>query len=579
MKQRLSRTHFLPILFASVIWLASFDNASAATFYMVSDKDSAVIGDTLKVSLKMDSEGAGINAAQAVLQFPKDILEATGISKDGSVFNFWLEEPSFSNDGGSVTFIGGSSSGIAGKSLHVVDVSFRVKGAGRATFVFTDGAITASDGSGTNVLSVMRGLEVESVSRQELVPTTPQIVRSAVPSARLPAKAIIAIPSYPDPAQWYNNVSNFLVSWDLSADVSDVSTALNRNISYSAVKSEGLFDSKIFPAITQDGVWYVHAQFKNNIGWGPVANYRIAIDTEPPLPFEIKALEGETTDNPAPILEFHTHDTLSDLKEYQVRIGDGDLIVIPAKDFSGIFTLPLQTPGVRNVAVKAIDLADNGIGDDIVLDILPISSPVITFVTTELFLEEARGLTVKGTALPNINILLQVRQTLDGKGEVAAKGAAQADDKGNWEFTFDEPLRNGNYVVLVHSQDARGALSLEIASSEIQVKSKPIIQIGIFQLGRGGALILLVIIIFAGFGGGVWFYKNRQKKIALRTLAAENDLAKVFKMISDDVDKLAKFYQTDNPANIKFMLDKLQENTKKMEGYLKAGIDRIKDLF
>jgi hypothetical protein len=576
------------ILFAVAAFLILYfltpQFVSAATLYLSSDKEVVNIGETLEVIIKIDSEDVGINAAQATLQFPKDILEVKNLDKSDSIFNFWLEEPAFSNEDGKVTFIGGSSFGSSGKSLKVLKAIFKVKGSGQIKFVFTDGAITVSDGSGTNVLSVMLGLELTSVPKAGVgepgleespstqIPPPTQITRQPVIVQKLPIKPVIKVPLYPDPEKWYNSTANFMVQWELPADVSGVNTALDQNISYSNQKTDGLFESKVFPIITDDGVWYLHVRFKNNVGWGPAARYRLAIDTAPPLGFLVTSLEGEATDNPTPSLQFKTSDALSGLKEYQVKIGDDEAIKIPAADFDGLFQLPLQSPEKRQIMVRAIDEAGNSVDSVIFIDILPIASPTITFVTKELFSDEDKGLNIKGTALPNTNVLLIVLQ----KDALIANSTIRADEKGNWEFTFDQPLRNGKYILTIQSQDERGALSLVVKSPEVRVKNKPIIQICGFQLGMGVALILLLLIIAVGFGGGVWFYKKRQGKLALRRSVVKTDMAKVFKLIQDDIEKLQQATVTPTEADDEFMAKRLQENIKKMEGYLKKEIERLK---
>mgnify|MGYP001588390040 FL=1 len=141
---------------------------------------------------------------------------------------------------------------------------------------------------------------------------------------------------------------------------------------------------------------------------------------------------------------------------------------------------------------------------------------------------------------------------------------------------FDQHLKNGSYVVTAQSQDNRGALSLVAASPEVQVKSKPIIHIGKFQLGTGGAAILLLLLLVTGFGGGVWFYKKRQEKLTIRVLFAESEVSKIFKLIMDDVEGLAKARQTSTTADDDYALERLRENIKKMEAYLKRGVEKIK---
>ena len=194
--------------------------AHAASYDLVANKETFVVGDSFTVDLKVNSADVGINAAQATLSFPKGTVQVTGVDKTNSVFNFWLQGPDYSNDAGTVSFIGGNQNGIAGTDLEVLRVTFKVKGAGPVALVFTDGAVTASDGSGTNVLSAMNGLQLTSITTQDAaLIKPPQIVRPAVPTGVLPVKPNITVPLYPDPAAWYARISKFIVQWSLPKDV------------------------------------------------------------------------------------------------------------------------------------------------------------------------------------------------------------------------------------------------------------------------------------------------------------------------------------------------------------------------
>jgi len=554
--------------------LAFASVTEAATLFLAPPSSEIAIGEKLTIDLKIDSEGISLNAAQAVLRFPKDTLEVVSLDKTESAFSFWLEEPNFSNTDGVMSFIGGTPYGVSGGSIQVLKIVFNAKGSGSDVIALSDAAITASDGSGTNILSKTVDAAFAILAEKETpsvpVPVPTPITREPVPTGKLPIKPELKVPLYPDEAKWSNLVSQFNVGWDLPLDVTGVSTAVNKQPGFLPQKSEGLFDNKNFAALL-DGAWYLHVRFQNDVGWGPTVHYRLAVDTQPPLGFEINVVEGEATDNPTPTLQFKTSDAISGLREYQIRIGDGDLIKIPADDFEGVFKLSLQSPGKRRIAVKAVDQADNGIENSLTLETIPIASPTITFVTKELFSDEERGLTVIGASLSNINILLRVYR----EEALVADGVARTDEKGNWEFTFDQPFRNGRYILTAQSQDERGALSLVVESPEVRVKSKPIIQIGKFQLGMGGALIFLLIVIAGGFGGGVWFYKKRQEKLALRLLVVKTDMAKVFKLIQNDIEKLQQAIGTPTEADDEFMAKRLRENIKKIEGYLKKEIEKL----
>lgn len=554
-------------------------SAHAATLYLSSNSDTLHIGDTLEVIIKIDSEGAGVNAVQGTLQYPKDILQATKIDKGDSVFDFWLQDPSFSNDAGRVTFAGGSTVGSVGKSLQVLRTTFMVKGGGRAELFFTDSAVTASDGSGTNVLGTLQRLVVNSVPKTgttaqvvpTLVPAPTQITRPPITASGLPIKPEITVPLFPDPSSWFNRTDAFLAQWKLPADVSAVSTALDQNVNFAGETSEGLFDSKVFPAIARDGVWYLHVRFRNNIGWGPVNNYRIAVDTHPPLSFSATVLEGSSSDNPSPTLSFKTKDSLSGIKEYQIAVDGGEAVHLAANKFSGTTKLPLLAPGKHRISIRVADNADNSAENDLFLDVLPIASPVISFVTTDLLSDKQTGVVVKGSSAPSSSVLLVLHQ----KDAVIAKTAVPSDANGNWMYTFDEQLKNDTYHISAQSEDSRGARSLLVESPAIVVQSRPILQLGAFKLGPGGATMFLLLLLIGSFAGGIWFWRKKQEKFAFRIGFAEAEISKIFKLILEDSNKLSDALRTSTAIDDEYAIKRLQENLKKMEEYLKRGIRKI----
>ncbi|MEK9186100.1 MAG: hypothetical protein AAB885_00785, partial [Patescibacteria group bacterium] len=235
-------------------------------------------------------------------------------------------------------------------------------------------------------------------------------------------KPVINVPVYPDSAKWYNFITDFLVQWALPTDISDVATALNKDQSFAPARSEGLFEAKTFPALT-DGIWYLHARFKNNVGWGPTAHYRIFIDTAPALPFNIDVAEGLATDNPTPTLELKTEDGLSGLEQYIIRVDDGEIFT----QASGMFKLSPQVPGKHRVSVKAVDKAGNMRENSIDLEILPIASPFITLVSNDLFVGEG-NLFISGVALPDVTVMAVLKNSA---GSVMIQLNEKPDANGN----------------------------------------------------------------------------------------------------------------------------------------------------
>ena len=346
--------------------------AHAASYTLVANKGTFVVGDSFMVDLKINSADVGINAAQATLSFPKDKLQVVTVDKTSSVFNFWLQGPDYSNDAGTVSFIGGNQNGLAGTDLEVLRVTFKVTAPGPVALVFTDGAVTASDGSGTNVLSAMNGLQLTSITTQDAtLIKPPQIVRPAVPTGVLPVKPSVTVPLYPDSAAWYAHVSPFIAQWTLPKDVTSVATAVDRQPAFDPTASGGLFDNETFDPL-EDGIWYLHVRFRNAIGWGPTLHYRIGIDTAPPLDFSVASPDGLVTENVAPSISFLAKDQPSGILDYKILV-DGTLATTTLLT---AYTLPPQAPGKHDILVQAYDRAGNMTESRMAIDIL--EAPLIT---------------------------------------------------------------------------------------------------------------------------------------------------------------------------------------------------------
>lgn len=565
-------TKYLIIPIAIFIFAANF--VEAATLNLNLSKNVFVVGDQFTAEVRIDTEGAGINASQTNIIFSKNILQVASVDRADSAFNFWLQEPSYSNEEGLVSFLGGSTGGLEGKSLKVINIVFKIKSAGEANINFVDAAVISADGTGANVLSGTKGVSITATPTGEVIVIPPAPTKPPVISKNLPSKPQVSVALYPDPQKWYNISAGFSAKWDLPLDIIGVAAVINKDPNFNPRVSEGLFDNKDFPALG-DGVWYLHVRFKNNIDWGVTNHYRLAIDTEPPVAFDVNVLEGLATDNPAPTLQFETSDALSGLKEYRIKINDEELVKISASEFEKSFKLPLQIPGKKRVTVKAADFAENSAVRVLFVDIIPIQSPNIAFLDREIISNgDEKALTVNGTALPGVDVLIKLYL-----GEtLIAEDASHSDDKGNWGFTFAQPLRIGTYKLIVQGKDSRGALSELIESPEIRVIRRPIIQIGRFSIGPRGAIGVLLFLLAAGFAGGVWsyyFYKKREEKLTSRISFAESEITKIFKLINEDIKNLYKALQTPVSTDDDYALKRLQENVQKMEEYIKKGVEKI----
>lgn len=567
----------LSILSASLFSAKAF----AATVSFTADKLNVNTGDTVKVVLTTDTKGSSINAAQGIVRFSPGVLQLVSTDRTASVFNFWVEDPNISNTVGTMSFTAGTTKGISGTSLNILSMTFKATGSGISDITFSDGAVTADDGLGTNLLATINKatINVSGAAVSAAVPAIPEVVapvvapqaviRAPTPTGKLPIEPTVEIGAYPDETRWYNQIGEVAVFWNVPRDVTAVAVSIDKNPNGRPSKFEAqLFDGKVFDALTE-GVWYVHVRFKNNVGNGPVASHKISLDIDPPKPFNIFSSDGSQSDNPSPTLNFETTDGLSGIDYYSVIIDDKS----PLKSVDGSLKLPPQEPGDHTVRIIAYDKAGNLAEAAFAFKTIPIASPEISLVSQPLYSDTDNNLRVSGTGLPGTAVLLVVSRVKDGFA--AGSGSAKVDDLGLFSFIFQERFGNGTYKITARSQDERGALSEPVYFSPMVVKSKPVLTIGFIEFSSFGLLVMLFIILMGSFTAGYYFYKFKRESISRKVFVTKQDIAKVSMMIKKDLEDLQKAIKTEAKFDEEFVLAKLEEDIAKIDKYIQKEIESI----
>ena len=178
------------LLGAALFILMHAHAVSAATLSVTAASTNVTVGDIVTVRISVDSSGTAINTAEGTLQFPSGILQALSLDKSSSIFSIWVEDPSFSNQTGQVSFSGGlPNPGYSGSGGTVLTISFRAKSAGTATLSLADAAVRANDGLGTDVLQSSGTLQLQIVAAPaEVAPPVAQPTAPAkIPAATKPA--------------------------------------------------------------------------------------------------------------------------------------------------------------------------------------------------------------------------------------------------------------------------------------------------------------------------------------------------------------------------------------------------------
>ncbi len=302
------RTAALAVVFA----LAGFTMApcasaqsdvSPASLYVSPSTGTFTVGSTFTVSFYLNTGGQSVNALQANVIFPPDMLQVVSPTTGTSFVQFWTSQPSYSNGDGTLSFQGAvAAPGINTSAGLIATVTFRVTALGTAVIKFADNSrVLLNDGQGTNVLGQTSGA----------------IYSLALPP---PAGPIVTSPTDPDQQKWYSN-SDVSFEWQpQDAAVTGYSYILSHNPSDIPDDiAEGDQTSVSYPNLP-DGIYYFHIKALRNGSWGGVTSYSVKIDATPPATFPIEVSPGTRTTLRSPIISFITTDNLSGIDHYEVKV-------------------------------------------------------------------------------------------------------------------------------------------------------------------------------------------------------------------------------------------------------------------
>ncbi len=519
--------------------------AGGASLSISPASGSYSVGQTFTVSVMLASGGGvGVNAADGKITFDPTMLAAESISKGNSVFNLWVNDPSFSNTDGTVNFSGGSNNAYTGDAGDVFDVTFKALKAGSASLQFASADALAADGQGTSALGGTTGATF-TISAAAPAPAPSSASQAAAasqgggssgqaaqpvstPSSFTPAVTITS-PTHPDPTKWYSN-PNPSFSWKLTPDVAGVSTAFDRNPNtYPKRVSEGLISSKQYSNIGE-GVWYFHVRFEDALGdWSDPMAMPVQIDLTSPLPFTLTiapgaGISGRTT------IAFNATDTVSGVDHYEVIFDGGASSTIALSDMqNGVYTAPPLLPGKHTVAIFAIDKAGNSTEADGQFQISGIGSPEITnFPATVI---EQSPIVIEGVADSGANVTLDID---DSTGKTVSEGKMVADATGHWLYAVEGGLPGGRYTLVASMVTTQGAFASTTAGAPMNVLAAPF-------LDRFGWIIIVLLLSFIGGLVTYGFYRKKINDIHISLAKRENEDVRqktkaVFEALREEVD-------------------------------------------
>ncbi len=558
-----------------LLFLLSFtDKVSAANLSFSPASSHVSVGNIISVTLVVGTGGDVINSADGTIQFPSDMLDVMSISKSPSIFSLWVEDPSFDNSAGTVTFDGGlPNPGYGGNTGQIISIVFRAKKTGTASIVFSDSAVRKNDGLGTNILTGSSGTTI-TIDSNATAQVAPPPVSEGTPSA-----PIIASATHPEQSKWYNN-SDVELQWKVPSDVTAVETLVGRNpASVPTVVYSPVIGSKKISQL-EDGVWYFHVRFKNSNGWGETSHYKIQIDTVPPNPFKIAFPHGAESTDPRPVIHASATDDLSGIDNYEVKIDDGDFTKVSPQDMSsGTYSLLDQDPGVHNMLVKAVDLAGNETVQTAQFTVTPINQPQIQNYQSEL--QSGDLLKITGVSYPSASVEIVVKDSFGNDVSQMVNTLAS----GDFSMVWLKKLDIGPYTFTARAIDSNGAKSVFTSPSSFVVKQSAVSHVSSFVFGWL-SIIVIIVLALGGITLLITYFVHKfivmKKTIDKKMRVTESSVHKAFDLLRENVREQVK---TLEGAKSKRQLTKeeekvikrLQENLTESEKYLEKEIQDIEE--
>ncbi|MBP6855811.1 MAG: hypothetical protein KBC26_02470 [Candidatus Pacebacteria bacterium] len=487
----------------------------AATLSLSPSVAVSHVGDVFTARALINTEGKFINNAEAIITFPTDIVEVVSVSAKNSIFSLWVEQPSFSNASGQISFNGGvvnpGYSGVGGEAISIV---FRSKKEGVAHLLLSNVAIRENDGLGTNVLSSFYSTQVVIQGAIKPTPSLGPAVDADEQAARADESLgngeapVVSSPTCPDQSAWCSD-SSLTFNWELPSHAFAVQTLLGAKPDSvpSVYYSSGINTKKV--DTIEDGTWYFHVRYRDASGWSKTAHYRVNIDTTAPtLSLSVKR-QGQTNG-----LHIVSQDTLSGISRYEVVIDGRKQFGIAAHEAQQMILLPGVSTGEHTVAVSAFDNAGNRASKEVVF-IAP--DPIAPTISLESERVNAREpFVLLGSSLyPRSAVRVAVMPEI---GEAIVYDVS-TDAAGRFEVTGKSLMSSGVYSISARIVLLDGSLGPESNKVFLIVDTSFEFSIGSLSIALSLWMIVIIIIgVIIVVGGGVYLaHRTRRHKKTHRT--------------------------------------------------------------
>jgi hypothetical protein len=569
------------ILITIVIALAIPFYAQANTMFVYPSSGEYSVGTTFSARVRISSQAQSVNAVSGTLTFPRDKLSVVSVSKEDSILNLWVQEPSFSNTQGTVNFEGVIlGSGFIGTDAKIVTVNFKVLSDGPAELAFSNGSILANDGSGTNIIKDVSGakfnLIISGIKQPEPAPVAPN-----------PKTPEIFSSTHPDQKKWYK-AKDAEFSWSLPQGATEVALLMSKLAKATPIVSyKPPITSKTIENI-DDGTWYLHALFKKSDGSSVTSTFKVSIDSTPPSSFVIREIEPNSPYERTSF-DFSATDETSAIARYDVSI-DGQ----ESKewmDHGSYYEAPDLKPGKHTITADVYDLADNSMSASTAFNVEGFASPTVDEYTREA--QHGDPVVVRGTTIPRATVYLYANNTGTQSNPVSE---AKADDKGNFTIIWQGDRRDGgerrsrsmlgmsnNYVFTLDALSEGGVYSNPTSGIPITIK-RPLYEI--FGTQTFNILVIvvpiisLITILLISIFVLVHRYKKFRKEIKKEVKDVEKVLSKSFNIMREDLRDYVRLLESAKSRRRLtkeegVMIERMRHNLDDAERVIKKEIEDV----
>lgn len=519
----------MPILF----FLGFFSCAirvEAASLNLIPSATKVSVGNIVSVGVYVDTGGRAINNAEATIEFPTDVLEVISVSKKPSIFTLWVEEPSFSNYTGTVSFNGGvANPGFTGENGSIASITFRAKKAGSASLLFSSSAVRQNDGLGTDILSVKNGSSITVAGIGESTPPSAQEFGGATTPA-----PVITSETHPDQDVWYA-LDTATFNWKIQKGVTSIQTLFDTNArALPTITYDSSVTQKTLSSIS-DGVFYFHLRYLNTSGWGPIAHYKVRVDTTAPRPFTPTVrLEGDVV-----YMTLNAVDTVSGIQKYDIRFDNAEGLsvektVLKSALVNNEYALPALNQGNYTAVVTAYDKAGNHTEATVSFVSPVVSVPKISLSTREI--NTGESVVVTGTSE---YIGKQVEVTLESNGKTIATSTQTIASDGSFSVTTQKIKTAGVVTIFAENILSSTVRSQPSTKLFLTVNETMVIKVATLIFWLIVIALLISVLLIVAYVGWHRFLGIR-KKMDQELQRTAKSTHKAMNSLKDELDKQLK---------------------------------------